>query len=32
MFVLALVAAVGGIVVQYRSTRSWSFEPPADRM
>ena len=32
MMVLALVAAVGGIVVQYRSTRSWSFEPPADRM
>jgi hypothetical protein len=32
MLVLALVAAGGGIAVQYRSTRSWSFEPPADRM
>lgn len=32
LMVLAIVAAVAGIVVQFRSTRSWSFEPPADRM
>ncbi len=32
MMLLALVAAVAGIVVQFRSTRSWALEPPADRM
>ena len=32
LMVLALVAAVAGVVVQFRSTRSWSFEPPADRL
>ncbi len=32
MMLLALVAAVAGIVVQFRSTRSFTFEPPADRM
>ncbi|MCJ7511937.1 MAG: TMEM198/TM7SF3 family protein [Anaerolineales bacterium] len=32
MMLLALVAAVGGIVVQYRSTRTFAFKPPADLM
>ncbi len=32
LMVLAVVAAVAGVVVQFRSTRSWALEPPADRM
>jgi hypothetical protein len=32
LMVLALVAAVAGVVVQFRSTRSWSYEPPANRI
>ena len=32
LMVLAVVAAVAGVVVQFRSTRSWVFEEPADRM
>jgi len=32
LLLLAIVAAVAGVIVQFRSTRSFVFEAPADRI